>query len=241
MKPLYETALGKAYCADCLDVLKDMFEEPFPEISLLDWLKGQVSIEPEFKFDERTVFDELRYDLRVFFRIVPEVVNTKGSDHRWLKSPPVGIEESLARFRQEHPVPSKVAFIMMQFGKTPAHTAIVEAIKGALEPHGIVGLRADDKQYHDDLFPNVMTYIYGCGFGIAVFERLEAEEFNPNVALEVGYMFGLHKHVCLLKDRTLRTLHADLIGKLYKEFDPQDPTGTIPPKVSEWLSDKELI
>ena len=130
---------------------------------------------------------------------------------------------------------------MMQFGETSAHTEITEAIKDALRPHGIAGLRADDKQYHDDLFPNVMTYIYGCGFGVAVFEHLEAKEFNPNVALEVGYMFGLRKPVCLLKDKVLSTLPTDLIGRLYKEFDSQDPIGTIPKAVSEWLSDKGII
>jgi nucleoside 2-deoxyribosyltransferase len=86
-----------------------------------------------------------------------------------------------------------------------------------------------------------MTYLYGCGFGIAVFERIEAEEFNPNVSLEVGYMFALNKPVCLLKDRTLKTLHTDLVGKLYKTFDPQDPIKTIPDEVTQWLSDKEII
>ena len=63
-----------------------------------------------------------------------------------------------------------------------------KAIQSTLGTFGIAALRADDKEYHDDLLPNVLTYIYGCRFGIAVFERLEAEDFNPNVSLEVGYM-----------------------------------------------------
>ena len=75
---------------------------------------------------------------------------------------------------------------MMRFGNTTARGNIVAAIKAALDPQGIAVLRADDKQYHDDLFPNVLTYIYGCRFGIAVFERIETEQFNPNVALEVA-------------------------------------------------------
>ncbi|MCX5713215.1 MAG: hypothetical protein NT033_00025 [Candidatus Omnitrophica bacterium] len=89
------------------------------------------------------------------------------------------------------------------------------------------GLRADDKCYHDDLFPNILTYLWGCSIGIAVFERLEADEFNPNVSLEVGYMRALGKPICLLKDKTLRTLQTDLIGKLYTPFDPQNPEGSI--------------
>lgn len=91
-----------------------------------------------------------------------------------------------------------------------------------------MAIRADDKQYHDDddLFSNILTYIHGCGFGIAVFERIEIDELNPNVALEVGYMVALGKSICFLKDNTLRTLHADLVGKLYRVFDSLDPVGT---------------
>ena len=81
----------------------------------------------------------------------------------------------------------------------------------------------------------------GCGFGVAVFERIEAEQFNPNVSLEVGYMRALSKEVCLLKDKTLTTLQTDLLGKLYRQFDPQDPERTIPNELSRWLSDKGIL
>ena len=47
--------------------------------------------------------------------------------------------------------------------------------------------------------------------------------------------------VCLLKDKTLKTLQADLVGKLYKTFDPQDPVNSIPPEIEKWLRDKEII
>lgn len=154
---------------------------------------------------------------------------------------PPEITTSLERFRRDHPDPSKVAFIMMRFGKTPAHDNITAAVRNELASHGITALRADDKEYHDDLFPNVLTYMYGCSFGVAIFERIEAEDFNPNVALEVGYMLALSKPVCLLKDRTLRTLHTDLVGKLYKSFDPQDPSGSIPPELQKWTRDKGLV
>ncbi len=77
-----------------------------------------------------------------------------------------------------------------------------------LASYGITALRADDKDYHEDLFTNIVTYLYGCSFGIAVFERIETDDVNPNVSLEVGYMQGLRKPVCLLKDKTLRALHS---------------------------------
>ena len=153
----------------------------------------------------------------------------------------VEIKESLQRFKREHPVPDKVAFIMMKFGTTPAHKSIVETIRTALQPHGIMGVRADERQYHDDLFYNIMTYIYGSGFGVAVFERIDAEEFNPNVAFEIGYMTALRKPVCLLKDKTLKAIQTDLIGRIHHPFDPQDALGTIRSRITSWLQDKGII
>ena len=127
---------------------------------------------------------------------------------------------------------------MMRFGKTSAHSRIEKSIKKSLSKHGLDGLLARDREFHDDLFPNILTYMHGCAFGIAVFERVVTDEFNPNVALEVGYMMGLRKQVLLLKDQTLRSLHTDLVGKLYREFDPQDPETSIPGKIDSWLTDK---
>ncbi len=129
----------------------------------------------------------------------------------------------------------------MSFGETKAHEEIFQAISETLTKYNINALRADGKEYHEDLFPNVLTYIYGSKFGIAVFERLEEENFNPNVSLEVGYMRALKKPICLLKDKTLKTLQTDLVGKLYRTFDPQSPKDSIPKKLEEWLRDKELI
>jgi hypothetical protein len=150
------------------------------------------------------------------------------------------IKDSLARFRSDHPDASRAAFIMMRFGYTDARRKIVKVINDVLWDAGITGLRADDKQYHDDLFFNVLTYIHGCGIGIAVFERTEAEEFNPNVSLEVGYMLALAKPVCFLKDYELRALPTDLAGKLYINLDLRAPGITIHGALDRWLADKGL-
>ena len=165
-----------------------------------------------------------------------------------LKSPlttgteyPLEISESLRNFKKDYPSYERNAFLMMPFGKTKAHQKILHSIKNTLLKYEINALRADDKEYHDDLYENVLTYLYGCKFGIAVFERLEEDDFNPNVSFEVGYMRGLRKSICLLKDKTLKTLHTDLVGKLYKEFDPQDPEDSIPTVLEKWLRDKDII
>jgi nucleoside 2-deoxyribosyltransferase len=128
---------------------------------------------------------------------------------------------------------------MMQFGSGPPHDNVARAIKSELEKHEIIGLRADDRQYHEDLFPNIQTYMHGCGLGVAVFEQVEQKVFNPNVALEVGYMLALNKRICLLKEKNLPALNTDIASKLYRQFDAYDPEMTIPPELSRWLSDTQ--
>jgi len=150
------------------------------------------------------------------------------------------IASGLEKFQQDYPTGKKTAFIVMQFGTTNLHSEIVDCIKKTLEKHNITALRADDKEYMDDLFPNVKVYMHACDFGIAVFDRITEDDFNPNVTLEVGYMLGLGKNVLLLKDKTLKSLSTDLTGKLYKQFDTTDVLKTMPDQIEKWLSDKGL-
>jgi hypothetical protein len=170
----------------------------------------------------------------------PPSTQEEPDDVARLEEAPLHIRESLQRFREDYPDPLTVAFIVMQFHDTKAHEQIALAIKEGLAAHGITGVRADEKEYHEDLFYNIVTYMYGCGMGVVVFESIEAKDFNPNVSLEVGYMYALGKKLCLLKDRKLTALHSDLTGKLYREFDPYDPDGTIPSQLSRWLKDRGL-
>lgn len=216
----------------------DRMKDEFKDLKEWDWCRGRVFVEPEFKVEQEGV--DIRgnkhYETFVVFYINPEVLGM-ATRH----SIPVEIQQSLREFELDHPDQKKVAFIMMKFGRTPAHEKIVQGIKDALVPHGINAVRADDKEYNPSLLPNILTYLYGCGFGIAVFERIEREDFNPNVSLEVGYIMALGKEVCLLKDQTLQTLHTDLVGRLYRTFDPQDPVASIPPVLTKWMQDKRHI
>jgi len=52
---------------------------------------------------------------------------------------------------------------------------------------------------------------------------------------------AMNKPVLLLKDKTLANLQADLAGKLYKQFDPHDPEGTIPNQLETWLQDNGIV
>ena len=153
---------------------------------------------------------------------------------------PQEIQFSLRHLQADHSTHQKIAFVMMRFNDAKAHNEILTTIRKTVQPYGIVALRADDKWYHEDLYYNILTYCHACTFGIAVFDRIEDNHHNPNVALEVGYLMALGKHVCILKDKTIEAMQTDLIGKLYKKFDTQDAKKTIPSVLTKWLVDRSF-
>jgi hypothetical protein len=154
---------------------------------------------------------------------------------------PLEIAIALDRFRAKFPDPKKVGFLIMRFSASKPFAGIVEVIKRLGEQNGLTIIRADENEFHSDLWGNVRTHLHGCGFGIAIFERIETNEPNANVGLEVGYLLAMGKPVLLLKDKTVPVLQADLAGKLYKPFDPHDPEGTVPKNMLQWLEDYGII
>ena len=167
-----------------------------------------------------------------------EISYSYPSEYLVERSVPSELERYVACLKNDYPG-KKIAFIIMRFGKGKAYNSIVASIRKVLAPYNIVALRADDKEYHEDLFPNILTYIYACDFGIAIYESIIDNKHNPNVALEVGIMLGLGKKVCLLKQRGME-MYSDITGKLYKEFDIQDIEETITSSLDKWIKDKKL-
>ena len=156
-------------------------------------------------------------------------------------SHPPEIAMSIDRLRERYPDPKKVGFLIMRFAAEKPYAAIVDAIKKTADKYGVKVVRADEQEFHRNLLSNVRTYLHGCGFGIAIYERITTDEPNANVGLEVGYLMAMNKPVLLLKDKTVETLQTDLAGELYKEFDPHDPEGTIPAQLTKWLEDYGII
>lgn len=157
------------------------------------------------------------------------------------QSHPPEIAVSLERLRAKYPDPNKLGFLIMRFTEAKPFRRIVEVIKNTAEKHGLVVVRADENGVHADLWGNVRTLLHGCGFGIAVYERIDTNEPNANVGLEVGYLMAMNKPVLLLKDKTVATLQADLAGKLYRPFDPHDPESTVPDQLTKWLEDNGIV
>ena len=167
---------------------------------------------------------------------IPEPVATE----RPLQDVPHTARAALLRFLVDHPDYAQNCFLIMPFVQTPLHRAISQALRAALRAHGFNAVRADDRVYSEDLLTNIQAYIHGCRLAVAVFERIQAETFNPNVSLEVGYFLGMNKPVCLLKERTLPRLPSDLVGRLYEEFDAHTLDVSIADAVARWLRARDL-
>jgi predicted nucleotide-binding protein len=77
----------------------------------------------------------------------------------------------------------------------------------------------------------------GCNYGIAVFEDIDERDFNPNIVLELGFMLALNKRCLILKEKTLPKMPADIVGKLYKEFDFFNIESSISDQIKRWAND----
>jgi nucleoside 2-deoxyribosyltransferase len=68
-------------------------------------------------------------------------------------------------------------------------------------------------------------------------ENILQNEFNPNVALEYGFMRALGKPVLLLKEKRMAP-RADILGTLWEEFDMVESIEeTISRAIHRWVDD----
>ena len=218
------------------------FRHSFECLKESDYLKGQLTLEPEyFHSENRDVFTEelINETTSIKFSIYPEDLNIFSITNSI--SIPKELNNSLNRFKKDFNQSSKCGFLMMKFEDTPIQKKLVQVIKDHFKNQNVFIMRADEKWYDDDLLNNIKTYMHGCQFGIALFDRIKSNYFNPNVSLEIGYMTALNKPVLLLKDSTLDSLQTDLVGKLYHEFDFQNPEETLPIVLNKWINDKEIL
>ena len=165
----------------------------------------------------------------------------------YLQIIPKEIQDSLSLFKEEFKNPEIIAFIMMRFDKNPHNDEIFLRINEVLKKHNLIGIRADYRVFNGDVYNNIITYLYGSKFGIAVIDPPSMSssevEIDPNIVLEVGLMFGLNKKVCILKDNRIKNqiYPTDIIGKLYKEFDSKNISKDIPNLIDNWIEENQII
>lgn len=133
----------------------------------------------------------------------------------------------------------KNVFIMTRFQPgNDTLESLDRCIREHLSEHGLVGHRADDRCYPSDrnLWDNVCTYMFCCKYGIAILENILADEFNPNVALEYGFMRALGKPTLLLKEKRFKP-RADILGTLWEEFDILNLEKSVSSAIDRWFND----
>lgn len=147
-----------------------------------------------------------------------------------------GLQNLLNRFTDDHPAFEKNVFVAMRFRSAPHFAEVYSAIKEGLASYGLKTHRADDKVYplDGDLWNNVCVYMFGCKYGICVFEEMDEREFNPNVPLEYGFMRAMNRQVLLLKEQRMPKMPSDITGKLVKTFNMLDIDASVKTQVAMW-------
>lgn len=214
----------------------------FEILSKTKYLKGKLTIEPEYlqrKQTEEITGEIISVHTSLKFSVYPDEIQSSSILSGMIIRDE--LVEPLRRFHADYKNSEKCGFLMMKYEDTSIQTEIERIVKEHFRSIDFNILRADDKWYSDDLLTNIKTYMHGCYFGIALFERINTNYFNPNVSLEIGYMMSLNKPILYLKDKTLVSLQTDLVGKLYSEFDFQKPKDTLPKVIDKWLKDNEMM
>jgi hypothetical protein len=88
----------------------------------------------------------------------------------------------------------------------------------------------------DDLWANVAAHMWACRYGIALFENRRGRGINYNLTIEVGGMLVAGRRLGLLKDASIDRLPSDLVGKIYKSVNLDDPVETSQ-AIHDWLKD----
>lgn len=147
---------------------------------------------------------------------------------------PAKFEPGVSLFLERHPFERNV-FCMTRYADSPKDPVrvAVEACRVSCLEFGLELHLANDRAVDEALFENVAAYMWSCQYGIAILEAREGE-LNYNVIFETGAMLATGRRCLLLKDGTAPDyLPSDLIGRIYKPVDLDDPA-TVRVAVREW-------
>ena len=158
------------------------------------------------------------------------------------------LESALKKFHEDAPA-EKSVFVMMKFPsndmedwKKKCLSDLYDAVRDELDRHGLVARRADQKTYPDSrqLWDNVCVHMLGCDYGVAILEDHVGDEFNPNVALEYGFMLARGSKVVLLKETNFKHTRADIFATISVPFSISKEhvvdTTSVRNALSDWLS-----
>lgn len=147
----------------------------------------------------------------------------------------------LRKFLQAHPFDNNV-FGMTRFpeekddDKEDPVAPALRVARDVCDAHGLEFHLASDRQIVDDLWGNVTAHMWASRYGIAIFENRADRGLNYNLTIEVGGMLVLGRRTALLKDKSIKSMPTDLVGKIYKSID-LDKTATVKKALETWVKD----
>lgn len=151
---------------------------------------------------------------------------------------PPALVDPLRKFLEDHPFEYNV-FGMTRFPDVDASDAVSPALDEAREAcrlHGLEFHLASDRAMDDDLWTNVSAHMWASKYGIAFFEDRAERGMNYNLTIEVGAMMMAGRRCALLKDSSIEKLPTDLVGRVRKDVDLDDPR-TVQEVLHRWLRD----
>ena len=126
-----------------------------------------------------------------------------------------GWKSKIEAFLNEYPF-DKSVFIMVRYRKK--NEKLIKEVKSILSTNGHHGILASEHNLTDDLY-NPIACLLCCSKGIAIFDKAGTDAiFNPDVAYELGMLHLLGRECLILKHHSLKTLHTDILMKLYLEY-----------------------
>lgn len=132
-------------------------------------------------------------------------------------------------------------FVIMDFEESLSE--IYNIIVSFFKEKKLTAVRAKEAEFASNLWENTKVYLECCSTAVAIFDKGktngDSEEpiYNPNVAIEVGYMLCKRSTICILKDKDLKELPTDLSARLYKEYDSDNLKYTVTQALESWCSD----
>ncbi len=146
------------------------------------------------------------------------------------------LQSTLDAFSSDHAKFECNVFLAMRFRQTEQFEQIDTALRTSLRQYGLEAHRADDKMYSadGDLWHNVCVYMMGCRYAVCVFEEIDERKFNPNVAIELGFLRAMNRQLLLLKEQRVPLMPTDMSGKLYRTFDSYRIGASIPEQIGFW-------
>jgi hypothetical protein len=155
---------------------------------------------------------------------------------------PLGLLPRLRTFLADHPFDRNVLG-MTRFPDEEDHERGMDPVAGALEAanaacadHRLEFHLASDRAIDAELWGNVNAHMWASRYGIGFFENRRERGLNYNLTIEVGAMLMAGRPTLLLKDESIGRMPTDLVGRIYKSVDLEEPD-TVSKAIHTWIRD----